>query len=156
MQRTSKQKLQIELLWWLVTALFTGLVMWPILQNAPDYPFFAENIFFVVAFITFTRYVFLLPSTPVAHTKWIKVFIIGSSAILFFVMTTGLSDFRNFMDERGLQTLVTHLPVQKQTSVINYIKNEMVFFGVGSIIAGIALPVRMVISLWRMRNRGTV
>lgn len=156
MQSRSRQKMQIEALWWVVTLLFTGLIMWPILQNVPRYPFIAENIFFVVAFITFTRYVFLLPSTPISHLKWIKLFIIASSAILFFVMVTGLSDFRNFVDDTGLQTLVTHLPVQKQTSIINYIKNEMVFFGVGSILAGIALPLRMVMSLWRMRNKGTI
>ena len=50
----------------------------------------------------------------------------------------------------------THLHVTKQTSLINYIKNEMIFFGVGSIITGIILPFRMIISLWRMRNKGTV
>jgi hypothetical protein len=71
-------------------------------------------------------------------------------------MTTGLGDFHNFLEERGLQTLVTHLHVTKQTSVINYIKSEMIFFGVASIIAGLILPIRMIVSLWRMRNRGTV
>jgi hypothetical protein len=71
-------------------------------------------------------------------------------------MTTGLSDFHNFLEVEGLQTLVDHLHVNEQTRIINYIKNEMVFFGVASIIAGIALPLRMIVSLWRMRNRGTV
>jgi len=32
----------------------------------------------------------------------------------------------------------------------------MIFFGVGGIITGIILPFRMIISLWRMRNKGTV
>ena len=71
-------------------------------------------------------------------------------------MSTALSDFRNYVDERGLQTLVNHLHVTKQTRIIEYIKNEMIFFGVGGIITGIILPFRMIISLWRMRNKGTV
>ena len=156
MQQVKNQKIRIELLWWLFTLLLIVIVLYPIWQNVPGYPFYAGNIFFIAVFVTFTRYTFLLRSTLLAYTKWIKVGMIAIAAILFFVMSTALSDFRNFLDERGLQTLVTHLDVNAQTSLINYIKNEMVFFGVGSIVSGILLPLRMIVSLWRMRNRGTV
>lgn len=156
MQQVKNQKIRIELLWWLFTLLLILIVLYPIWRNVPGYPFYAGNIFFIVVFVTFTRYAFLLRSTLLAHTKWIKVGMIAIAAILFFVMSTALSDFRNFLDERGLQTLVTHLDVNAQTRMINYIKNEMVFFGVGSIVSGILLPLRMIMSLWRMRNRGTV
>jgi hypothetical protein len=88
--------------------------------------------------------------------KWIKLAIIAGAAIFFFIVSNALSDFRNFVDEKGLQTLVDHLHVTKQSSIILYIKNEMIFFGVGSIITGILLPIRMIVSLWRMRNKGTV
>jgi len=71
-------------------------------------------------------------------------------------MTTALSDFHNFLDEQGLQTLVEHLNVKTQTRLMNYMKSEMIFFGVGAIISGLILPFRMLISLWRVRNRGTV
>jgi len=91
-----------------------------------------------------------------SKTEWIKVFIIAVSAILFFIMTTALSDFHNFLDEQGLQTLVEHLNVNAQTRLMNYMKSEMIFFGVGAIISGLILPFRMLISLWRVRNRGTV
>jgi hypothetical protein len=156
MSQLRNEKLKVELIWWIFTTIIVIAVLIPIWRNVPSFPFFAENIFFIAAFVTFTRYIFLLPTTLIAKSKWIKVFIIAISAILFFVMTTGLGDFHNFLEERGLQTLVTHLHVTKQTSVINYIKSEMIFFGVASIIAGLILPIRMIVSLWRMRNRGTV
>ena len=156
MENISNQKLKVELIWWVFTILLICIVLLPVWRNAPDFPFFPENIFFIAAAVTFTRYIFLLRTTLIARTKWIKAIIIGVAAILFFVMTTGLSDFHNFLEERGLQTIVTHLDVEKQTSVIRYIQREMIFFGVASILAGIVLPLRMIISLWRMRNRGTV
>lgn len=156
MENIGNQKLKVELIWWVFTILLICIVLLPVWRNAPDFPFFAENVFFIAAAVTFTRYIFLLRTTLIARTKWIKAIIIGVAAILFFVMTTGLSDFHNFLEERGLQTIVTHLDVEKQTSVIRYIQREMIFFGVASILAGIALPLRMIISLWRMRNRGTV
>lgn len=156
MDRIQQQKLKIELIWWLATLILVVIVILPIWRDAPEFPFFVQNIYFIVAFVTFTRYSFLLPTTFVAHFKWLKLVFIAIAAILFFVMTTALLDFHNFIEERGLQTLVSHLHVEKQTRTINYIQSEMVFFGVGSILAGIALPLRMIISLWRMRNRGTV
>lgn len=150
------QKILIEVIWWVFTCILIILVLLPVWNNVPDYPFFGANIFFIAGAVTFTRYIFLLPTTLIARTKWIKVIIIATACISFFVMSTALSDFRNFLDERGLQTLVTHLHVHEQTDLIQYIKREMVFFGVASVIAAIVLSLRMFISLWRMRNRGTV
>ena len=151
-----KQKIKVEIIWWLATIVLVIIVLLPIWQKAPSFPFFAENIFFIVAFVTFARYALLFRTTLIAYKKWIKVAVILVAGILFFVMTTGMSDFRNFVDVQGLQTLVTDLHVNEQTRIINYIKNEMVFFGVGAIIGGILLPLRMILSFWRMRNHGTV
>ena len=151
-----KEKLTVELLWWAFTFIVVSIVMLPIWTDAPGFPFTIQNILLIVFFITFTRYIFFLPLTLIARAKWIKVGIILSAALFFFVTVTALMDFRNFMDERGLQTLVDDLDVMKQTQCINYIKHEMIFFGVGSLITGILLPLRMIRSLWRMRNKGTV
>lgn len=145
-----------EGLWWLLTAVVVIAVLLPIQLNVPDYPFIIPNIFFIAAFVTFSRYIFFLPISLVARAKWIKLGVIAISAILFFVMTTAISDFRNFLEDRGLQTLVPHLHVTEQTRMMTYMKNQFLFFGTGAIITGILLPMRMIVSLWRMRNRGTV
>jgi hypothetical protein len=156
MQPLNKHKLIAELLWWIFTLLAIAIVLFPIWDNDIKFPFYFQNALLITLFITFTRYIFFLRLTFIARMKWIKVAIICTAVIFFFVMSTALSDFRNFVDEKGLQTLVTHLQVNRQTSIIEYIKNEMIFFGVGSIITGIILPGRMIMSLWRMRNKGTV
>ena len=156
MKELTHQKIKIEILWWVFTGVLTLGVLIPIWLKAPLFPFFIENIILIAAFVTFTRYIFLLPSTLIARLKWIKVIIIAVSAILFFVLTTALGDFNNFLEEEGLQTIVPHLHVNEQKRMMNYIQNEMIFFGVGSIISGVMLPFRMLISLWRVRNRGTV
>ena len=156
MQPVHKHKAIAEILWWICTLIVIVIVLFPIYDNAPTYPFFFQNALLIAVFITFARYIFFLRITFLARLKWVKVAIIAAAAIFFFIVSNSFSDFRNFVDEKGLQTLVDHLHVSKQTSIINYIKHEMVFFGVGSIITGILLPIRMIISLWRMRNKGTV
>lgn len=151
-----KWKWTLELLWWLFTAIIITLVMLPIYFNVPAFPFWKENTLMIILFITFSRYFFLLPLTFIARMKWIKVAIIAVTVLFVGIMSTTISDIRNFMDEQGLQTLVDHLHVTRQTSMMRYIKNELVFFGVGSIITGILLAMRMIVSLWRMRNSGRV
>jgi len=151
-----KEKLTVELLWWVFTFVVVCIIMLPIWTEAPGFPFSVQNILLIVFFITFTRYIFFLPLTLIARAKWIKVAIILSAVLFLFVTATAMLDFRNFMHERGLQTLVEDLDVQLQTRRINYIKHEMIFFGMGSLITGVLLPIRLVRSLWRMRNKGTV
>ena len=151
-----KEKLTVEILWWVFTMVFVCVIMWPIWRDVPGFPFTFQNILLIVFFVTFTRYIFFLHLTLIARKKWIKVAIIAWAGLFFFITATAMIDFRNFMDEKGLQTLVSHLEVEDQTRRMKYIKQEMIFFGVGSIITGILLPIRMIRSLWRMKNTGRV
>ncbi len=151
-----QQKLTVELIWWVFTFLVICVIMLPIWIQVPLFPFTWQNVLLIILFITYSRYIFFLPLTFIARMKWIKVGIIASAVLLFFVTATALLDFRSFMDERGLQTLVEDLHVEEQTAMIFYMKHEMIFFGVGSLITGVLLPIRMIVSLWRMRNKGTV
>jgi len=156
MPKHTKRIYILEGLWILVTLLVIAIVLVPIREGAPDYPFFLQNALFIAAFITFSRYFFFLPITPLAGRKWIKLGLVLGSVILVFVLATALGDYRNYIDEIGLQVLVGELPVAHQTWFVEYMKNEMVFFGVGSILTAILLVFRLIVSLWRMRNTGRV
>lgn len=149
-------RLRLELLWWVLTLLLTAIFMLPIFLVVKGYPFPGTNALFIIFLISATRYIFMLKQSWIAYREWPKLAIIASSAILFFVLITSLGDFNSFVREEGLQDLVSHLPVGKQRMYIRYIHNEMLFFGVGSVICSIVLPIRMLISIWRRRNTGGV
>ena len=151
-----KEKWTVEILWWVFTLILVCIVMWPIWRDVPAFPFTFQNILLIVFFVTFTRYIFFLHLSLIARMKWIKVAIIAWAVLFLFITATAMLDFRNFMDERGLQTLVSHLEVEDQTKRMKYIKHEMIFFGTGSLITGVMLPMRMIRSLWRMKNTGRV
>lgn len=71
-------------------------------------------------------------------------------------MATSFSDYRNYIDETGMLTLVEHMHAENQMGWIRYMRNEMVFFAMGSIITTVALAIRMIVSLWRMKNSDKV
>ena len=146
---------QFELLSWGFTAILGVAVMAPIFLRGLAYPFYVENMIYIAVFATVTRYAFLLKHTWLAHLWWPKIAIIIGSVFLIFVLSTSMIDFHNYLEEVGLQEVVQDLPADDQFGVIRYIQREVIFFGVGSILGLIALSLRLMISLWRMRNSVT-
>jgi len=151
-----RARLSLEIIWWVFTAVAIAAVLVPIRLQTDTYPFYLPNALYIVIFITFTRYTFFLRHTFLAYLFWIKLLILAFSVILVFILIMSLGDFSNFLDEKGLQTIVSHLPVARQYPLMRYIKSEMIFFGVASVVSAIVFPVRMLISVFRMYNSGTI
>ena len=153
MKKETKSLLKLEIIWWFFSILVAFFIMYPIMQKVPSYPFFQFNAFMILIAITLARYIFLLKHSWLANQKWIKRIIIGCSVFIIFWLIMNLGDFNSYMKEQGLQGMLDHLHVNEQTNVVGYIKKEMIFFGVAAIIGAIALPFRLIISLWRVRNK---
>lgn len=156
MSNTVILKIYQEILWWIFTLLVIFAVLSPIEAKVPGFPFYGTNVIFIVCFISFTRYIFLLRQSLFARLEWVKFLILASSAILIFILITSLGDFNSYIREIGLQDMVSYLPNEEQRSMVRYMHNEMIFFGVGAVVSAIALPFRLLISIWRGRNTGGV
>ncbi len=155
MKKDTALILKSEILWWAVTALLLCAVLFPIYNGSNHYPFWISNIVFVVVFLTFTRYIFLLKHTPLRHAQWLKVILLILCIPIGIYLVRALHAFEIFADERGVQSLYTNLSEKKQSSMVEYTKTEMLFFGVGSLLATVVMPFRMLISFWRTHNLGT-
>jgi hypothetical protein len=156
MDEKLRLKILLELIWWVFTVVLIWLVLRPIQKSIYEFPFYEWNIIFIIAFVTLTRLAFLLPYTFLARTMWIKVAIILLTPLLSYYLWGGMSLVRNFIDEEGLQSIMKHLVDADQDRLSRYIRKELLFFGVGSVAASIAFAIRMLISIFRMRNRGTI
>ena len=147
------KRVLLELIWWLITAILLIGVLLPIYTNVPNYPFYFINAIYIITFITLTRYIFLLKHTFLAKRQRIKLILIFLCIPFVFYLGQELNYFQTFLDEEGLDAVVGALPFLDRAGMIQYIRNEMILFGVGSIICGIVLPFRLMISIWRIRNR---
>ena len=151
------KKSVLELVWWLATGVILLLFLLPILTYVGDrYPFYLPNVILIIIFITFTRYIFLLKHTFVAHRRWLKLILIFLPIPLFFFTMDTLYNFQDFID-RGIHiNMLSHLGPDLAMDIAKYIKYQYIFFGAGSIIVIFLLPVRMIVSIWRSINKGTV
>lgn len=156
MEKRSVLAPSLELLWWLITAVIVWVVLSPIYKAMYVWPFRNTNIAFVVALVTFTRYIFLLKYTFLAHRQELKVVVLLLMFPVTFMLMDHLNGFIRYIDDNTWEVLTGHLPPGDKEATESYLWNEMLFFGVGSVIAAPVLAGRMFMSVWRTRNRGTV
>lgn len=147
---------RLELIWWVVTAIIIGTVLFPVYKVQPEYPFWTINIISIVTFITLTRYVFLLKYTFLGYIQWAKAVALFLCIPLIIYLISELHAFQLYLDEVGLEGIFSHLSPPDIKGMVKYVSSEMLFFTVGSIIATIIFPFRMLISFWRTHNHGTV
>ncbi len=148
--------LRMELLWWVFTAVVVFAVLFPIMSTVDNYPFLIPNIIFIIVFITFSRYFFLLQHTFLAYRQILKAIVFILCIPLISYIVNELTAVRSYLDEEGIDNLVKNLEYENHWNFTSYIKTQMYFFGAASIIVSILLPFRLLISIWRNRNRGTV
>jgi len=156
MDQSRSLSLKMELIWWLVTAVLVAAILYPILKYTENYPFLTLNIIYIIVFITLSRYIFLLKYTVLANAQLIKVAIILLSVPIIAYLINGINFFQTYIDENGMDSFLSPTSSLSQEQIGSFIRNELILFGVGSVIAAIVLPFRLVISLWRWKNRGTV
>ena len=156
MEDKSKLQIQYEVIWWLITVVVVVAVMLPIWLNVPDYPFITTNIVFIVVFLTFTRWIFLLKYTWFGWNRNVKLLILFTALPVIVLLSDHLNQFQIYLDDFSIQSFIGHLSNRKQIFISEYIRLEMLFFGSASVIATIVLAFRMMVSIWKVINRGTV
>lgn len=150
------KKLQLELFFWVFTFIIAAAVLLPILTTLNTYKFWLPNIVFVVTAITMTRYLFLLKHTFLAQRQPLKVVVVFLCIPLVFYLVQELNYFQTFLDEEGPEAIVGSGAYGAQANLMTYIRSELILFGVAAVISSVALPFRLLVSVWRTRNRGTV
>jgi hypothetical protein len=144
--------LRFNLLWLFVTALVLAGFSLPILMVDFEFEMWIEHIVFIVTFMVAFRYIFFLRHSWIAHLQYVKISIFFLCLWGTFLLIDAFFDFRTYIDEDGLQSALIELPHVDQDSLSRFITQEMLFFGIGSIISTIMLGLRMIHSVWRWHN----
>jgi len=154
MSNQKNLSLKLELIWWAFTIVLVIAVLFPIYNTVSNYPFWWSNILFIVTFITLTRYVFFLPHTFLAKKQKLKVVLFFASIPIVFFLITQVYAFQTFIDEKGVESFLGEMTLANRNQIIEFIKTEMMFFGIGSVFVAIIFPFRLLYSIWMLRNRG--
>jgi len=124
------------------------------LYTITNYPFWWTNVLFIVTFITLTRYVFLLRHTFLAKQQKLKVVLFFLSIPIVFFLISQVHYFQSFLDEQGVESFLGNMTLDKRNNMANFVRTQMMLFGIGSVVVAVIFPFRMLFSVWTYRNRG--
>lgn len=148
----------IELIWWIITALVIGLVLFHMYSAMENHKFVYQNIIFIIVAITFSRFIFLTQYTPYLHYIPIKGILALACVPLAFYLIESIQDFKQYFDqEEGLLGFEKYFTpsstfAQRQ-SIFEFFRVEYMWFGVSAVVSTFILPIRMVKSIWRSYNK---
>ncbi len=143
----------LELIWWVFTFLVCAIILLPLLREIPEYPFLLINVVSILVFITFTRYIFFLNLTFLKRFMVLKIILSFASIPLIFYLVSNINYFQTFLDENGVLPFMGHLSPERIDVLEQYMRNEFILFGVGSVIVSVILPFRLLLSVWRQYNQ---
>lgn len=146
--------LRLELFWLLFAVCLSIIVVMPIKLITTYYPFYYENILFVIVFVTLMRMMILVSSSALALHVYVKVFFVLAGVSIVFYLFGRFEDFKNYIDNFGTIRFLGHLSDKRQQAMTLYVENEMLFFGIGSIVLSIIFPFFLVRSIWMWHNKG--
>lgn len=133
--------------------LFVGVIIIPIyMTTGMRYPFYVQNILSVFIFLSFVKYIFLLQFTPYARMKWVKFISVFLSIPVFLLLINNLFDFQRYLDEVGMAGLFQGSTELSDYNFGKYIKYQFILFTVGGLVSTVVLPLRLIVSFWRVRN----
>jgi hypothetical protein len=147
-------KIRLELFWWLFTGLMVVMVYLPMAIHDIDFPYKYYNWAFIILAITITRLIFQLRHSFLAFNLVLKLLLMFASVVVFMQAYRGIGLLNIFNDERGYYFLFEHLPLDLRYRMAAYVNGQYFLFGIASMVAAIAFPIRLLISIFRVHNRG--
>ncbi len=153
-KHTIKTKLISALLWLLFTILLISVVLWPIYSNHIDYLFYFNNILFIVVAVYFFRYIFRIKHTLIANKILIKLIIMPLGIFMAIYTYMAMNDFIDYYQSVGMYKSVEQFNLDKQYFLGEYIQDQYLFFGVAAFVTSVIIPIRMLVSVFRVYNKG--
>lgn len=149
-------KLRSEGIWWFFSILLSIIILFPIYYFKIPYDFYLSNLLFIIGFFIGLRWLFFWHLTPYARIQILKIALIFLMIPIFFYGIYAFSDFKNFLDEVGIQEILNDIPEREQISMAIYIRSQMVFFSISCLIGILLIPFKLIWNIWKQHNRGKV
>ena len=152
-------KLTMELIWWLISAIVVIKVVQPLWKEFVRYDFIYELIMFIIIFITYTRYLFFIRYTFLAHAQIVKIILIFLSLPFIFYLWEVFFNYQSFL-EKQMEGMIefeiyfrSDINFVERNETLQYLSTMYNFFGCSSILAVFISPFRLLVSFWRVYNK---
>lgn len=150
----SKNKWIFNFLWLILILILSIVILWPIYSNNIEFKFYFDNVLFIILSLIYVRYIFLMRYTFIENTIIPKFIVLPMGIISAIYSYYAMNEFIGFYQDNGMYFSLEKFILSKQEFLGHYIFRQFIFFGVLTLITSIILPFRIVVSIWRVYNKG--
>ena len=152
MDLITRRKIELGLAWWAFTAVVCALIYFKVNAGMSSYPHFYLNMAAIVALITLTRWIFLLPQSFISGSYAAMALFAVLMVPVFFYFLGGYREVKMFWDSGEVIPLVRGENFDDKMKMAGFYRQELMFFILGSMVASVVLPFRLVRAAWRKYN----
>ncbi len=138
-----------EILWIAVFSIIAAIIVFPIYQKLPNFPFIIANFVFIFVTLFLIRYILFIKKSIISNKRTLlKAFFFLSIPTVLFLSDQYFTILA-FFKELGFEFIPDDFSYLDAKSLGNYVKTEISFFGISSIIAAVIFPFRILSYLWK-------
>ncbi len=146
MHKKTQFQLLIELVWMVIIALGCAAILFPIVSKA-EYKFTLINIFYIAITFLYARFFVQFKDIDYLQKKWIRVFIFLINFHFIIYSAIRLQDIVPLWEGQNIFAFVYQLyrdiDLNGRNWLLNYVRNEVMFFGIATIVLSVFLNVKI-------------
>ncbi len=155
MQKRTQYQILIELIWMTLICFACFGVLYPITSKG-EYKFTFINLFFISVSMMYTRFIVLYKDIFFLQNKWVRVFIFLINFHCMIWSAIRLQDMVPIWEGQNIfgymHQLYNEMALENRNWLLNYLRNEILFFGIATIVLAAILNVRILISFFRKNS----
>ena len=146
-----------ETLWWIITAMITYALLYPI-TTAIYYLYTDIHAAFIFVSLTYFRWSITFKQLPFLRPAWIRFLLFTANFVLFIYLMqyeqTLIGKLDNFFTEDfGFPRVIMYDDVKQE--LFKYLTAEILLFATGSLVMIAAFQLRLTISYWQYYKHAT-
>ncbi len=141
-----------EIIWILVFAIIAAIIIFPVYKQTPNFPYIIPNFIFVLITLFLTRYIVFLKKTIIAKKRLLLKVLFFLSIPIVLLLADQYFTILEYFKEFGYEFIPDSFSYLDSRTLGNYVKTEISFFGIASIITAAIFPLRILFYLWKSSN----
>jgi hypothetical protein len=155
MQKKTQYQIIIEVIWLLIIGCACFAILYPIVSKG-EYKFTFINVFFIGISILYARFIVLYKDIALLQNKWVRIFIFLINFHFMIWSAIRLQDMIPIWEGQSIfgymYQLYNEMALVNRNWLLNYVRNEILLFGIATIVMSILLNMRILVSFFRKNS----
>ena len=142
----------IEIIWIFIFVIIATIILFPVYKQTPNFPYLIPNFIFIFITLFLMRYIVFIKKTIISKKRLLLKILFFLSIPIVLLLADQYFTVLAYFKEFGFEFIPDSFSYLDSRTLGNYVKTEINFFGISSIITAVIFPFRILFYLWKTSN----